>query len=406
MEANAHRTTPDPFEAILTLQYAAGNRAVNHLLQPKTSEPVHGVTDTPPIVQDLLRSPGKPLDPVISIATAWPANDGPDQVRIHTDPMAQEAADSINSHAFTVGNDIYFGRDQFAPNTSSGQELLGHELSHIAEQTGKGSSSLTAGAGAYVQRKSLSKDDLEKKYNIKIEKGDTGWSDKDIEDLSWALARLSKQEAALLKGYRFLRWRDRESRMEVDPTYEPKGEEEAGLHEPNEKKGIFKISMYDAAFTENSTMPSEFPGQNQRGDQPIGRFNILHEVGHAMSTADKRMAVSSYGRAKPEYDQLLERHNSTNSATEQKALRAQLGQKEKEVDAFANRLTTSNERVLDEFAKLTKDMKPVTPDATINTKEAFAETFAVYKLNPKGIEKENPRLAAWFKRQGYLFDGK
>jgi hypothetical protein len=194
--------------------------------------------------------------------------------------------------------------------------------------------------------------------------------------------------------------------MEVDPTYKPKGEEEAGLHEHNEKEDIFKISLYDTAFTENSTIPSEFRGKNQRGDQPIGRFSVLHEVGHAMSTADKRMAASSYRRTKTDYDQLLERHNSTKSAAKQKEFKAQLNQKERVVDAFANRENTSIERVLNEFEKLTKDMEPLTPNAAINTKEAFAETFAFYKLNPKGIEKLNPRLAAWFKRKGYLFNRK
>ena len=44
--------------------------------------------------------------------------------------------------------------------------------------------------------------------------------------------------------------------------------------------------------------------------------------------------------------------------------------------------------------------------AKTNSSEAFAETFALYKLNSKGIELLNPRLAAWFKRQGFLSRGK
>ena len=47
-------------------------------------------------------------------------------------------------------------------------------------------------------------------------------------------------------------------------------------------------------------------------------------------------------------------------------------------------------------------MTPVTEYAGTNATEGFAETFAMYKLNPKGIEKMSPILADWFKKQGYL----
>ncbi|MBP5455176.1 MAG: DUF4157 domain-containing protein [Paludibacteraceae bacterium] len=59
------------------------------------------------------------------------------QVRLHTDSEAAGLSSSINAKAFTLGNDIYFNRGQFSPETSEGQRLVAHELAHVAQGGGK-----------------------------------------------------------------------------------------------------------------------------------------------------------------------------------------------------------------------------------------------------------------------------
>ena len=59
------------------------------------------------------------------------------QVRLHTDSQAAEMSSSISARAFTHGNDIYFNRGQFSPNTAEGQRLVAHELTHVVQGTGK-----------------------------------------------------------------------------------------------------------------------------------------------------------------------------------------------------------------------------------------------------------------------------
>jgi len=59
------------------------------------------------------------------------------QVRLHTDDEAVDMSSSIHAKAFTHGNDIYFNRGQFTPETSEGQHLIAHELTHVAQGTGK-----------------------------------------------------------------------------------------------------------------------------------------------------------------------------------------------------------------------------------------------------------------------------
>ncbi|PHV04045.1 hypothetical protein CSQ96_27760 [Janthinobacterium sp. BJB412] len=51
-------------------------------------------------------------------------------VRIYQGPQAQ----SIGAHAFTMGSSIYFAPGQYSPDTARGQQLLGHELTHVLQQ--------------------------------------------------------------------------------------------------------------------------------------------------------------------------------------------------------------------------------------------------------------------------------
>ena len=56
-------------------------------------------------------------------------------VRIHSDEHAAQAAHALGSRAFTVGNDVYFGKDRFDPGSREGRRLLAHELTHVVQQS-------------------------------------------------------------------------------------------------------------------------------------------------------------------------------------------------------------------------------------------------------------------------------
>ncbi|MBV9927303.1 MAG: DUF4157 domain-containing protein [Acidobacteria bacterium] len=57
-------------------------------------------------------------------------------VRVHTDERAAGAARALGARAFTLGGDIYFGQNLYAPETTQGRRLIAHELTHVAQQTG------------------------------------------------------------------------------------------------------------------------------------------------------------------------------------------------------------------------------------------------------------------------------
>lgn len=61
-------------------------------------------------------------------------------VRVHADSEADEISRSVQAHAFTYGQDVYFTRGAYAPDSVGGQKLLAHELAHVAQGQSAGGS--------------------------------------------------------------------------------------------------------------------------------------------------------------------------------------------------------------------------------------------------------------------------
>ena len=57
-----------------------------------------------------------------------------EDVRIHDDAGADDAARKIDALAFTRGNDIYFRSGAYDPTSQQGKKLLAHELAHVVQQ--------------------------------------------------------------------------------------------------------------------------------------------------------------------------------------------------------------------------------------------------------------------------------
>jgi hypothetical protein len=153
-----------------------------------------GAADVPPVVHEVLRSPGQPLDTTTinfmesrfgrdfsrvqarSVVpqssseglTIGPAGDHLEQeadriaghatpalapkqapagaagqsvsksdfsrVRVHVDARAAESARAVNALAYTVGHNIVFDAGRYAPQTATGSSLLAHELTHVIQQ--------------------------------------------------------------------------------------------------------------------------------------------------------------------------------------------------------------------------------------------------------------------------------
>lgn len=103
---------------------------------PTTATSCVGPTtvNVPPIVHEVLRSPGQPLDP--NTRSYFEPRFGHDfsQVRVHTDRRASESAQAVNARAYTVGHDIVFDAGQYRTLDVEGRQLIAHELTHVAQQ--------------------------------------------------------------------------------------------------------------------------------------------------------------------------------------------------------------------------------------------------------------------------------
>jgi hypothetical protein len=93
--------------------------------------PVH---DVPPIVHEVLRSPGQPLGAATRAFMEPRFGQDFSAVRVHTDAQAAESTQAVNALAYTVGTQLVFGRGQYAPETSKGRQTLAHELTHVIQQ--------------------------------------------------------------------------------------------------------------------------------------------------------------------------------------------------------------------------------------------------------------------------------
>ena len=88
----------------------------------------------PPIVHEVLRSPGQPLDPATRAFMEPRFGHDFGAVRVHTDARAAQSAQSVNALAYTVGRDLVFDAGQYAPHTREGKSLMAHELTHVVQQ--------------------------------------------------------------------------------------------------------------------------------------------------------------------------------------------------------------------------------------------------------------------------------
>ncbi len=89
------------------------------------SEKGERVQPTPPQL-----SAGQPIPP--SLRHHMEASFGQDfsDVRVH---HGHEAT-TLGARSFTHGNNIHFAPGRYDPHSTQGQELLGHELTHVVQQ--------------------------------------------------------------------------------------------------------------------------------------------------------------------------------------------------------------------------------------------------------------------------------
>lgn len=195
LQPSASSTAPHT-SGILQRRCACGNHTHSHACEhcgSRQANPLQRAaagpgrdTAVPPIVHEVLRSPGQPLDTTTRtdfearfghdfsrvrlsarhlgsrVPLAIGAADSPHEraadraaaralyhpsrtglpsrpplfghVRVHTGARATESARAIHAAAYTAGPHIVFGSASYAPRSADGRALLAHELAHVQQQ--------------------------------------------------------------------------------------------------------------------------------------------------------------------------------------------------------------------------------------------------------------------------------
>ena len=189
-------------------------------------------------------------------------------------------------------------------------------------------------------------------------KGDK-WSDGERRALAQSLASLAPQELAIVRDIRF----DREAApRDKDPA-------RAALYEMNGCRA--KITLYSSGVRADAF---RFVG-NTAAPRSAVLHSIVHEVGHAFEQAAAREKFCAAERAK--------------------------GDKANTLIAAGNDLT-GDSPVLDGYAKALGGEPAPTDYGNTSPHESFAESFALFHVDPEALQRTRPGVFAWFAKGRHL----
>jgi hypothetical protein len=124
--------------SLASLQHQLGNQAVQRLLAQRsggTDGPFELDEDTAGRINSQ-RGGGQPLEGSLQAGMGAALGQDLSGVRVHTSPEDDALNRQVGAKAFTTGQDIFFREGAYDPHSSGGQELLAHELTHVAQQSG------------------------------------------------------------------------------------------------------------------------------------------------------------------------------------------------------------------------------------------------------------------------------
>ncbi len=135
-ENKAHSDPAQPGNpAANSIQQKIGNRVLQRVLAQRNGDGSFDLDDQTTARINQFRGGGQPLDSTVQAQTGAAMGADFSSVRVHTTPEADALNQQLNAKAFTTGQDIFFSEGAYQPGSSSGQELMAHELTHVVQQS-------------------------------------------------------------------------------------------------------------------------------------------------------------------------------------------------------------------------------------------------------------------------------
>jgi hypothetical protein len=120
---------------LIRLQNQVGNQAVQRLLAQRSGAGSFELDDETTSRINRERGGGQPLESAVQKQAGAAMSQDFSDVRVHTSPKANALSRQLGARAFTTGQDIFFRDGAYDPASSSGQELIAHELTHVVQQS-------------------------------------------------------------------------------------------------------------------------------------------------------------------------------------------------------------------------------------------------------------------------------
>lgn len=146
-EITSQPTTEPPLTA---LQNQIGNQAIQRLLAQRSGEGPSEVDDETASRINSARGGGQSLDASMQAQMSQAMGHDFSGVNVHTSSESHALNEQLGAKAFTTGQDVFFREGAYNPDSSDGQELIAHELTHVVQQStgavGGGGSKMTVNA--------------------------------------------------------------------------------------------------------------------------------------------------------------------------------------------------------------------------------------------------------------------
>ena len=120
--------------SVAPITYHPGNTSLQRLLAQRAGDAPFDLDDATAGRIHRARGGGQALDGAVQAQMGEAMGHDFGGVRVHTDGEAHALNEQLSAKAFTTGPDIFFRGGTYSPQSSAGQELLAHELTHVVQQ--------------------------------------------------------------------------------------------------------------------------------------------------------------------------------------------------------------------------------------------------------------------------------
>jgi hypothetical protein len=136
-QEQAEQTSADPAarpSGLTGLHRSVGNQAVQRILAQRSGGEGTELDEETAGRISQARGGGQALDSAVQTQMGESMGYDFGGVRVHTSPEADSLNRQLSAKAFTTGQDVFFREGAYDPNSSGGQELIAHELTHVVQQ--------------------------------------------------------------------------------------------------------------------------------------------------------------------------------------------------------------------------------------------------------------------------------